>query len=134
AALVGAVPIPVADAAVLVPIQGAMIAGISACYGLKLSVVTLAAELLPALAAAGGTAAAASLLKLVPGLGSAVSATVAGVLTGAVGAAWMAVCDLIVQDRIKGIDAMLDQGALRKVFEDTLKSTLQRDLFAKRRG
>ena len=133
AALVGAVPIPVADAAVLVPIQGAMIAGISACYGLKLSVVTLAAELLPALAAAGGTAAAASLLKLVPGLGSAVSATVAGVLTGAIGAAWMAVCDLIVQDRIKGIDTLLDQGALRRVFEDTLKSTLQRDLFAKRR-
>jgi len=133
AALVGAVPIPVADAAVLVPIQGAMIAGISACYGLKLSVVSIAAEFLPALAAVGGTAAAASLLKLVPGLGSVVSATVAGTLTGAIGSAWMAVCDLIVQDKLKGIDQLLDHGALRKVFEDTLKATLQRDLRAKRR-
>jgi len=132
AALVGAIPIPVADAAVLIPIQGGMIAGISACYGLKLSVVTVAAELLPALAASGGTAAAASLLKIVPGLGSVVTATVAGTLTGAIGAAWMAVCDLIVQDKLGNIDALLNNGSLREVFEKTLKSVLRKDLTAKR--
>ncbi len=100
AAGVGATPIPFADAALLVPNQVTMIARITAAYGLPPSrsrtLATAGSVLLTGGATMAGRYAVTSLLKFVPGgavAGSAVSATVAGALTKAVGVAWSRVCE-----------------------------------------
>ena len=83
AAAAGAIPIPLSDAAVLIPIQITMIASLAGLYGLKQEAVKQSA--LPFVAKLVGIFAASSLLKLIPMLGSAVNATVAGTLTAAMG-------------------------------------------------
>ena len=83
AAGAGAVPIPLSDAAVIIPIQVAMIASLAGLYGLREEAVKQSA--LPFVARLAGVFLATSLLKLVPGLGSAINATVAATLTGAMG-------------------------------------------------
>ncbi len=96
---VAVAPIPFADAAVLVPIQLGMVAGISAAYGLDVSVGFLSTLVT---AIVGGTAATlagrmivSGLLKLLPGAGSvagaAIAATTAAAMTTAVGEAYIAV-------------------------------------------
>ena len=79
----GAIPIPLSDAAVLIPIQITMIASLAGLYGLKEEAIKQSA--LPFVAKLVGIFAASSILKLIPGLGSAVNATVAGTLTAAMG-------------------------------------------------
>ena len=83
AAGAGAVPIPLSDAAVIVPIQVTMIATLAGLYGLKEEAIKQSA--LPFVARLAGVFLATSLLKLIPGLGSAINATVAATLTGAMG-------------------------------------------------
>ncbi|WP_438003778.1 GTPase [Sorangium sp. So ce321] len=103
AAGVGGVPIPFADAALLIPIQVGMISGITATYGLALSNGFLSAVLA---SVAGGTittlsgrAIVGGLLKLLPGLGSAaggaIAATTAAALTTAFGAGYIAALDAL---------------------------------------
>ena len=60
-----------------------MIASLAGLYGLRQEAVKQAA--LPFVAKLVGIFVASSLLKLIPGLGSAINATVAGTLTGAMG-------------------------------------------------
>lgn len=91
AAATGATPIPFADAAVLVPLQVSMIAGISATFGLSLD----AALLSTLVTSASGTTAAtfagrtlvANLLKLVPGAGTLAGAAISGATAAALTAA-----------------------------------------------
>jgi len=83
---IGATPIPIADAALLIPVQTGMIAGLAALYGLGPEALQHA--VLPFVARVVGVYAAASLLKWFPFLGSAINAGVAGTLTGALG--WFA--------------------------------------------
>ena len=83
AAGAAAVPIPLSDAAVIVPIQVTMIATLAGLYGLREEAVKQSA--LPFVARLAGVFLATSLLKLIPGLGSAINATVAAALTGAMG-------------------------------------------------
>ena len=84
AAAAGAIPIPLSDAAVIVPIQVGMIASLAGLYGLREEAIRQSAW--PFVAKLVGIFAASTLLKLIPGLGSAVNATVAGTITGAMGA------------------------------------------------
>ncbi len=100
AAGVGAAPIPFADAAILVPTQVTMIARITAAYGLPAdrsrALAAAGAVVLTGGATMAGRYIATSLLKFVPGgqvATSAISATVAGTLTRAVGGAWARVCE-----------------------------------------
>lgn len=100
AAGVGVTPIPFSDAALLVPTQVAMIARITAAYGLPAdrskALAAVASTVLTGGATMAGRYLVSSLLKFVPGgavAGSAVSGTVAASLTRAVGGAWMAVCE-----------------------------------------
>ena len=79
----GAVPIPLSDAAVITPIQVTMIGALAALYGLNGKELSAAA--MPLLVRTVGTMSASSLLKLLPGLGSVVNASVAVLLTGAMG-------------------------------------------------
>lgn len=97
---IGAVPIPFTDAALLVPNQVTMIARISAAYGLppqrSRAMAVAGSILLTGGATMAGRYAVTNLLKFVPGgalAGSAISATVAGSLTRAVGLAWARVCE-----------------------------------------
>lgn len=100
---IGAVPIPFTDAALLVPNQVTMIARISAAYGLppqRSRAMAIAGSLvLTGGATMAGRYAVTSLLKFIPGgaiAGSAISATVAGSLTRAVGMAWARVCEYAI--------------------------------------
>ncbi len=100
AAGVGATPIPFADAALLVPNQVTMIARITAAYGLppnrSRALATAGSIVLTGGATMAGRYAVTSLLKFIPGgaiAGSAISATVAGALTKAVGHSWSRVCE-----------------------------------------
>ena len=95
----GAVPIPFADAAVLVPIQVGMLAGISATFGIELSKAFLGTLVAAMAGTAGATflgrAVVSNLLKFIPGVGSVaggvVSAAAAAALTTALGELYIAV-------------------------------------------
>lgn len=103
AAGIGAIPVPFADAAMLVPMQVAMIAGITATYGLSFSegfLSTLVASMVGGTAATlTGRAIVGGLLKLIPGIGSvvggAISAATAAAVTSAFGEAYIAALDAL---------------------------------------
>ena len=83
AAATGAIPIPVSDAPLLITEQTALIASLAGLY--RLVNDALKKAYLPMVAKSVGMMTATSLSKLIPGLGSAISATVAGTLTCAMG-------------------------------------------------
>ena len=102
----GASPIPFSDAALLVPIQVAMLAGISATFGIELS-KGLFRTLIAAMAGSTGAtfvgrAIVSNLLKFVPGVGSVaggvISATTAGGLTTALGELYIAALAKLSKD------------------------------------
>lgn len=103
AAGVAAMPIPFADAAVLVPIQVAMLARVSVLYGLDVSRTFVAglvtAAIGPTGATVGGRAIVSNLLKLIPGAGTAVggliSAATAAAVTTALGEMYLAALDAV---------------------------------------
>lgn len=125
-AAVGATPIPIADAALLVPVQLGMITSITIIYGVKFESASIAAALVPAIATNAGRAAVTGLLKLIPGagtlVGGLVSAGTAGVLTGAMGYAWAAVCHNLVQGKLKGVGGLVDSDAVRSLFRSEFKT------------
>ena len=119
---IGAVPIPFTDAALLVPNQVTMIARISAAYGLppqrSRAMAVAGAIVLTGGATMAGRYAVTNLLKFVPGgaiAGSAISATIAGSLTRAVGIAWARVCEYALslpasqQEAFWGSSEMVDR-------------------------
>jgi uncharacterized protein (DUF697 family)/predicted GTPase len=103
AAAAGASPIPFSDAAILVPIQIGMLAGITAAFGLELSkgfLSTLVAAAAGGMGAtAGGRAIVSNLLKFIPGVGTvagaAISATTAAVLTTTLGELYIATLTVV---------------------------------------
>ena len=84
AAVIGAVPIPISDAFLLAPVQIGMLIKLANIYSLDLNEATL----MVMVTESAGISAAASLTKFFPGIGSLISATVAGSLTEAIG--WIA--------------------------------------------
>lgn len=129
AAGVGATPIPFADAALLVPNQVTMIARITAAYGLPPSrsraLATAGSVVLTGGATMAGRYAVTSLLKFVPGgaiAGSAISATVAGALTKAVGHAWARVCEYALTMGDSDRDAFLSGPQVTEQFLSYLKA------------
>lgn len=78
----GIAPIPFSDAAILVPIQIGMLAGISATFGMELNkafISTLLSSVAGALGATvAGRALVGGLLKLLPGAGSIAGGAIAG--------------------------------------------------------
>lgn len=126
---IGATPIPFADAALLVPNQVAMIARITAAYGLppsKTRALAIAGSVvLTGGATMAGKYAVTSLLKFVPGgaiAGSAISATVAGALTKAVGLAWAKVCEYAMGLTPEGRDAFLASSEVTEKFVGFLRA------------
>lgn len=100
---IGAVPIPVADAALLVPHQVAMIARITAIYGLPRSrsraLSIVGSAILTGGATYAGRYVVTQLLRFVPGgfvAGTVISSTVAAALTRTIGFAWVKVCEYAI--------------------------------------
>ena len=106
ASAAGAAPIPFADAALLVPIQVGMLAGISATFGIELSKAffsTLVAAMAGTTGATFlGRAVVSNLLKFIPGAGSiaggTISAATAAALTTALGELYVAVLAKLFTD------------------------------------
>ena len=107
AAGIAAVPIPFSDAAAIVPVQVAMIAGITAIFGVPLSKGFLTSLVVSVLGGGGGALVGrtivTNLLKLIPGAGSiaggAVGAATAAAITTALGEAYIAaLCSLVAAD------------------------------------
>lgn len=105
AAAAAAIPLPVADAFLIVPVQIGMIAGISATFGMALSRATLATLVASATGAVGATVVGrtifSTLLKLVPGGGSVVggvlSAATATTITAALGETYIRTLKLLYE-------------------------------------
>ena len=100
AAGIGAAPIPVPDAAVLMPVQLGMLAGITAVFGVEMGADS-SRNLIRGLVGQGGVAAvgrqmAAGLLKVVPGM-TLINAAVAGALTAALGEAYIQLCSELLR-------------------------------------
>jgi len=95
-----ATPIPIADALTLAPIQLGMMGRIATIYDLELKTMMSAGALAQLGVQFAGQALARSLIKVIPGVGSVVSATVAAALTAAIGEAWMRLCEQVHTGKI----------------------------------
>lgn len=105
AAAVGATPIPFSDAVAIVPIQMAMLAGITATFGMSFDKGFLTSLLASVVTGTGATMAGrtlvSGLLKLIPIggslVGGAISATTAAAVTTAFGEAYVATLAALYQ-------------------------------------
>ena len=100
AAGAAAVPLPVADALTLAPIQLGMMARISVIYDIEMQTALSTSTLANLGAQLAGRALASSLLKLIPGAGSVVNAGVASALTAATGEGWLRLCEQVHTGKI----------------------------------
>lgn len=117
----GLTPIPFSDAAILVPIQVAMIARITAAYGLTVPSSKLAALVGSMLLSSGATTAGrwlvSAALRFVPGgqiPALAISGAVAASLTTAIGKAWVEVCERMLERDTTG--SPMDMAAMQALF------------------
>lgn len=127
----GFIPLPFADATLLVPTQTGMIAAITAIYGVSLDramITALASSLLgTAGATLAGRALAGGLLKLVPGAGTLLGGTISGgtasLITTALGETYIAIMEAVVRGELKGADmsgpAFVERA--RELFTENLK-------------
>jgi len=127
----GAVPIPFADATVLVPIQVTMLTSITVIFGLEISKSFLTGFVSSTLGTAGttvlGKTVVSNLIKMIPGIGSVaggvISATTAGLLTTALGEAYIKVMELIYKGEMKSeaLDSKEGQKTMKRLFQEELK-------------
>ena len=127
----GFAPIPFSDAALLVPTQVGMIAGITVIFGLDINKSFLTSFVSATIGSAGATVLGktlvSNLLKLIPGVGTVagglISGTTAGLLTTALGEAYIKIMEMIYVGEIKKEDLFTDKGqdTLTKIFKEELK-------------
>ncbi|MEY8444004.1 hypothetical protein AALA52_07100 [Lactococcus ileimucosae] len=115
AAGVGALPLPIADALILVPIQLRMLRKIYKIYGEKFNdkfvVNFIRVTLIPYIGR--------SLSRLIPGVGNVINASIAAAITEAIG--WSAAVSLE-----KGIDITKDTEKFEGLVMDMLKNIMKR--------
>lgn len=121
-AVIGATPIPIADAAILVPAQTVLVQGIAKVYGIS----TKDSDLIKTIVECGTISiparAAVSALKVAfPGVGNAINAIVAAVLSGAIGEITIVIMDKIYTGEITEDD--LDW--IKKYTESEFKKTIE---------
>ena len=129
----GAVPIPFADAPLLVGQQVAMMIAINNVFGCDVKRDALQSLAVAALGVGGATVigktVASNLMKLVPGVGSvaggAVSAGTAGVITLALGKAYIEVCKAIKMGKLNQDALTKKEGRemLKKAFKEQMKKS-----------
>ena len=120
----GAAPIPFSDCALMVPTQVGMIASITVIFGFDVNKSILTALISSTIGAGGATvlgkAIVTNLIKLIPGagtiIGGAISAGTAGLITTALGEAYIGIMELVFNGEMtineigtkKGKDLMSD--------------------------
>lgn len=129
----GAVPIPFADAPLLIGQQVAMMFAINKIFGFDVKRDALQSLAVAALGVGGATiigkTVASNLMKLVPGVGTvaggAVSAGTAGVITLALGKAYIEVCKAIKMGALNQDALAQKEGRemLKKAFKKQVKKT-----------
>lgn len=127
----GAAPIPFADCALLIPTQLTMIASITVIFGFDVNKSIITALLSSTIGAGGATVlgktVVSSLLKLIPGAGtvagSAISAGTAGVITAALGEAYIAVMELVFQGEmsIEDLGTSVGKDLMSRTFQEQLQ-------------
>lgn len=131
AAATGAVPIPFSDAALLIPDQIAMLASITAVFGLPIEKGMIAAIVSSTLGTAGttilGKTVVANLLKFIPGVGSVaggvISGSTAAALTAALGKAYISIMLMVCKGEFGLDDLATDAGKqkINQIFIEKLK-------------
>lgn len=131
AAGAGAAPIPFADCAILIPTQLGMIASITVIFGFDVSKSVLTAFLSSTLGSGGATllgkTVVTNLIKLIPGAGTvaagAISAGTAGVITAALGEAYIGIMTLVFKGEMSIDDLGTDKGKdkMKELFTTELK-------------
>ena len=127
----GAVPIPFSDCALLIPTQVGMIASITVIFGFDINKSILTALLSSSIGAGGATllgkAVVTNIIKFIPGAGSviggAISAGTAGVITAALGEAYIGVMELVFKGEMSIDDLGTKKGekAMSELFKEQLK-------------
>lgn len=131
AAAIGAVPIPFSDAALLVPEQIGMMAGITAVFGIPVDKAALAAILSATIGTGGATllgkTVVTGLIKLIPGVGSiiggAISAATAAALTTALGEAYIAIMTMVAKGDVSPDFIKTQEGIkeMARIFAEKMK-------------
>lgn len=130
----GAAPIPFSDCALLVPTQLTMIASITVIFGFDVNKSIITALLSSTIGAGGATVlgktVVSNLLKFIPGAGTvaggAISAGTAGVITAALGEAYIGIMELV----FKGDMSLDDLGT--KKGKETMNTFFKEQLRVKR--
>lgn len=128
---VGFFPIPFADAAALIPTQAAMIGTITAIFGMDINKSVITGFVSSTIGTAGttvlGKTIASNIIKLIPGVGTVagglISGSTAGLLTTALGEAYIKLMEMIYNGDMKSEDLYSENGkeTMRKIFEEELK-------------
>lgn len=126
----GAAPIPFSDAALLVPTQVGMIAGITVIFGLDINKSFLTSFVTATIGSAGATVLGktivANLLKLIPGVGTvaggAISGATAGLLTTALGETYITIMEMVYKGELKKEDLYSADT------QDTVKELFRKEL------
>ncbi len=126
----GAAPIPFGDCALLIPTQLSMIASITVIFGFNVSKSIITALISSTIGSGGATvlgkAVVSNLLKLIPGagtiVGGAISAGTAGVITAALGEAYIGIMELVFKGDMKLDDLSTKKGkeTMTKLFKEQL--------------
>lgn len=127
----GFAPIPFSDAALLIPTQVGMIAGITVIFGLNISKSFLTSFVSATVGTAGATVLGktivANLIKLIPGVGTGIggviSGTTAGLLTTALGEAYIKIMEMVYNGEIEKDSLYTKDGQkeMSRLFKDELK-------------
>lgn len=128
----GAAPIPFSDCALLIPTQLGMIASITVIFGFGVNKSIISALLSSTIGAGGATllgkTVVSNILKLIPGAGTiaggAISAGTAGVITAALGEAYIGVMELVFKGEMSIDDIGTEKGkeTMSNLFKKQLKS------------
>lgn len=132
-ATTGAIPIPFADAPLLIAEQVTLMATICGIYGINIEKDGLKMLATTALGAGGATVVgktiATNLLKLIPAagpiIGGAASAATAGLVTLAMGKAFIEVCKMVKIGKLGEADILSSKGKdiMKDQFKDQLKKS-----------
>ena len=130
AASEGAAPIPFSDCALLIPTQVGMIASITVIFGFEVNKSIITALLSSTIGAGGATllgkTVVTNLLKFIPGAGTiaggAISAGTAGVITAALGEAYIGIMELVFKGEmsIDEIGTKKGKEAMTALFKQNL--------------
>lgn len=131
-ATTGAVPIPFADAPLLIAEQVALMTKICSIYGIKIKEDGLKMLATTVLSAGGATiigkTVVSNLFKVFPGVGTiaggAISAGTAGIVTFAMGKAFIEVCKLVKSGKLNEEDITSREG--KTIFKNQFKNYLSK--------